>query len=329
MTDRPNLDASTAWLALSYDIYRATAALMLLLEGMEAARQRRAEFLQSVPLARRAQAAAPTLYPMLSYIDIPISLHGAGFEPDEVLGLEGEAEQLAYRGWVERIYRIWESSHRADITRAIPGSDIIPPEIEALGDLRRIRNDLVHNRAVASREHSGKCRVLVWFASGVEMKLQMRHVLDFFNQLGLTPSMVGSRASALSAGWLRRVNQLESLTTKPTPEIVSLRVVFDHLDETDASWYVVSLVFANAVFAYVPVVVRSAMGTLAKRINWIERIRINEHGDLLVANGELMKRDQLYRDALLALAGNGPRLPALGLPGPAIRLRKDPGPPSA
>lgn len=328
MTDRSTANLSTAWLALIYDIYRATVALMLLLEGMEDVRRRRAEFLQSSALARRAQAAAPTLYPMLSYIDIPISLHGAGFDPDEVLGLQGEAEQLAYRGWVERVYRIWESNHRAEIKRATPGSAIIPPEIDAFGDLRRIRNDLVHNGAVASGEYSGKCRVLAWFAPGDQMKFAMRHVLDFFNQLGLTPNMFGARAFALSAGWQKRVKQLESLTTQPTPEIVSLRVVFDHLDEEDASWHVVCLVFANAVFANVPVVVPSAMGTLEERIRWIERARVDEQGDLLLANGELIARDQLYREALLALEGKGRRLPALGLPGPAIRLRRDPEPSS-
>ena len=89
-------------------------------------------------------------------------MSGIGFDPNSVLEREGEAEQLAFKGWVEQVYFLWESQFRNELKDAHEGPGIIRPEGDAIGDFRLIRNDLIYNNGVASKEYSGTCE----FSSG-------------------------------------------------------------------------------------------------------------------------------------------------------------------
>ena len=60
-----------------------------------------------------------------------------------MLGPTGEAAQLAFKGWVADIYNKWEKSRTK--TRDLLGEEGIPVQVECMGDLRRIRNDLIHS----------------------------------------------------------------------------------------------------------------------------------------------------------------------------------------
>ena len=321
-TSPSQLDRTALWNSFFYEVYQATASLMFLLQGMESVREQHIAYFNSSSLARKAQAAAPTIYPLLSYLDVPLCLHGHGFKPDDVLQREGTAEQLAYRGWVEQIYLVWESRYRNSLKRDLDGTDVILPEADPLGDFIRIRNDLIHS-GVASKKESGRCTVLMWFDPGEEIVLGMRHVLDFLNQLGLMWGATVALSHGPAAKWMVRPQLAESLSKGPIPEIVSLRPSFDRQDEDGTSWHIISVTFANAVFVDAPVPLLAKMGSVAERTRWVEQTRVDEQGDLRFANGQVKARKELYRDALRAMAGKGTKYPGLGVPGPTFQIRTD------
>ena len=120
------------------------------------------------------------------------------FNVDKILHSEGDAAQLAYKGWVVDIYSEWEVKFRRDsskLAQELGEEGYIPLEIDVIGDLRHIRNDLVHT-GIATEEHTGKCRVLNWYSVGDKIALSMNHVFDFLNHLGafsLTYNQDGSQ----------------------------------------------------------------------------------------------------------------------------------------
>ena len=48
----------------------------------------------------------------LSYVDLPLSLSGRHFDLDNFLGREGNVEQVAFKGWIEEVFFLWESQYR-------------------------------------------------------------------------------------------------------------------------------------------------------------------------------------------------------------------------
>ena len=183
---------SSLWHAFLYDVDRATASLMYLLHGMESVRN--SELAPYNNISPTHQQFAPS-FPKLPYVGEPLSMSGPGFDLNEVLRREGEAEQLAFKGWVEQVYNhIWEGKYRNELKTALEGVDIIRPEGDPIGDFGHIRNDLIHKHGVASEEESGKCTVLKWFKPGEEIVLGMRHVFDFLNHMGFMTRMPGFRS---------------------------------------------------------------------------------------------------------------------------------------
>ena len=117
-----------------YEVERATASLMYVLEGMEAVRNR------ELP---RYNALSPVLQqdlvmsPRLSYVDVELGLSGGPFDPSDLLEREGEAEQLAFTGWVEKVFNtLWDSQYRNELEEVFDTPQGIPPELDVLGDLR-------------------------------------------------------------------------------------------------------------------------------------------------------------------------------------------------
>lgn len=109
-------------------------------------------------------------------------------------------EQIAYQGpvtrrltcqWVVAFFAEWEESYRRRLGVA-HGCDhnlILAP---LLGDLRNLRNDVVHHRAIASAKNTGRCAVLTWFKTGDPIALTREHfaqiVRDFpWEQLRVAP----------------------------------------------------------------------------------------------------------------------------------------------
>jgi len=63
------------------------------------------------------------------------------------------------------LYSLWDIDYRPRLAAA-HGCGKNDIKIPMLGDLRRFRNDMVHNRAIASTKYTARCEVLKWFAEG-------------------------------------------------------------------------------------------------------------------------------------------------------------------
>ena len=56
-------------------------------------------------------------------------------------------------------------------------------ETPLMGDLHKMRTDLLKHRSVATARNTGRCELLDWFASGDVMHLTLHHVMDFLHHL--------------------------------------------------------------------------------------------------------------------------------------------------
>ena len=307
------------WHAFQYEVNKTTASLMYLLQGMESVRSNELPHYNSLPPVQQRYAAC---FPKLSYVDVPMSVSGASYDPNHVLGREGEVERLAYKGWVEQLYFLWESRFRNELRRPLGGSDAIRPETDAFGDFRRIRNDLIHNNGIASEEHSGKCIVLKWFKPGEQTVLGMRHVFDFLNQIGFLNKPGGLLGDGSLANWRFFPHMEGAMAGRPAPWIVSIRTSMSHAREDGSSVHVVSVVFENGVFVNVPVDYEPDGRTLRERIDFIDRTFIDSDGNVRFANGDTKDRAILYTEAVAAQFGKGPKIEGVDIYGPLIRFKR-------
>ena len=308
------------WHEFLYDIDRATASLMYLLQGMESVRN--SELAQYNKIASAQRQFTPSC-PKLTYVGVPLSMSGPGFDLNEVLRREGEAEQLAFKGWVEQVYNhIWEGKYRNELKAALEGGDIIRPEGDPIGDFGHIRNDLIHKQGVASEEETGKCTVLRWFKPGEEIVLGMQHVFDFLNQMGFMTKMPGFLDHGPNAKWTVFPDMEDTLKNRPLPQLVSIRPSMDNVQDDGSSWHIVSVVFENGVFADFPVKYPNDGSTVGERIEFFGKTHIDEAGNLRFTNGVVKDRESLYQEAVQVLLGQGQKIEGLGTPGPAFRIKR-------
>lgn len=211
-----------------HDVLRATRNLLLLLRGVELVR-----------------VLPPQQWP--DYLDVDVVF--VGQDRDAPAALRGEAEQVAYRAWLIEIFARWEHQNRLDLHRAteeelgpVGARDLIRPETDVLGDLRHIRNDLLHNRGIANEAAS--CDVLQWFDEGERIVLGMEHVFDVLNQLGFTDGAHtdSSIAPPITALYL---TSPASKTRRPVPEAVSVTKWLDDPGDGSDIRCLVSLVYSN------------------------------------------------------------------------------------
>ena len=307
------------WHSFLYEVNKATASLMYLLQGMESVRNSELSPYNELPPSQQQFAAC---FPKLSYVVVPLSMSGIGFDHNSVLEREGEAEQLAFKGWVEQVYFLWESRFRNELKDAHEGPGIIRPEGDAIGDFRLIRNDLIHNNGEASEEYSGRCRILNWFKPGDDIVLGMRHVFDFLNQMGFMTKMPGYLDDGANASWTIFPGMEDDFASIPAPRLVSLRIEMDKQLDDGSSWHVASVVFENGVFGNFPVAYPADGSSVPERMEFFGKTRIDEDGNLHFANGRVKDRESLYQEAVAALLGKGLKIEGLGVPGPPFRIRR-------
>ena len=223
-----------------YDVTKATVALFYLLQGMEIAAH---VYVPSPEEKNRAQLTVEG--PRLSFLKTFPAVSTTGLE---MLGPSGAAAQLAFKGWVADIFNQWEKSRAK--TRRLLGDEGVYPQVKCMGDFRHIRHDLIHSGS-ATKEHSGKCKVLRWFEPGQRMILTTDHVFDLLNQMNLItlPMQFSSPEGKWILSWI-----LAPDAVKPTPSekeqirLVSARVDVDVDDPGGLRRYMVSCVFSDGVF---------------------------------------------------------------------------------
>ena len=231
---------------------------------------------------------------------------------------DGPMEQSAFKAWVQEVWDLWESRYRTRLkhaTRGLPG--VIRPRQHVLGDLRHIRNNLLHN-GIAKGGEAANCKVLRWFEKGERMQVRLRHVFDFLNQMGwLTEGsfILLAERGATSLWHVNRTGPIE----EPTPPLISVRPLIDPDQEDPRFRYEASMVFENGVFGRTPMGPESE-GTKAqtkeRRRKWM-RMTVNADGDLHVPDLGIVSAAELYRSHL-----KGERHEAPGIWSPLVQFRE-------
>jgi hypothetical protein len=97
----------------------------------------------------------------------------------EQIAQDGPVEVRLSQQWVVYTYAMWEEEYRPRLAAA-RGCDSNDIRLPLLGDLRRLRNDIVHHRAIATAANTGRCEVLTrWFEPGAQIYLRGEHFAEF------------------------------------------------------------------------------------------------------------------------------------------------------
>jgi hypothetical protein len=84
--------------------------------------------------------------------------------------------------WVVHVYTAWDSHFRQDLEAAL-GLATDDLKLALLGDLRCLRNDIVHHRGIATAEWTGRCEILShWFIPGQMILIRGQHVAEFMRR---------------------------------------------------------------------------------------------------------------------------------------------------
>src|SRR5690348_13635332 len=75
------------------------------------------------------------------------------------LAADGPVEQRLGQQWIVYTFTAWEHEYRPRLAQA-HGIDRDALTIPLFGDLRLLRNDVVHHHGIATDRNSGKCEVL-------------------------------------------------------------------------------------------------------------------------------------------------------------------------
>lgn len=317
---------SRLWKAFQYDVNVQTDSLLHLLEAIHAKhmveRQRLTQALAASGIAPKTLEDSlrtagnvrvhPT-YPRLR--GFPLLTGEPLFGRSEPYG---PMEQTAFKGWVAEVYDLWESRYRTQLrhnTRELPGS--IRPRQRVLGDLRHIRNNLLHN-GIAKRGEAGSCEILRWFSEGERMQVRLRHVIDFLNQMGWLHQgsfTVIAEQGKISSWHIDKAGEPEN----PTPALISVRPFVDPQEHDPRYRYAASIAFENLVFGTVPMGPENeeTEAQAKDRTGKWMRMTVNERGDLCVPDLGTAPAAELYWNCLKGERQRGP-----GIPSPWVQFRE-------
>jgi hypothetical protein len=94
----------------------------------------------------------------------------------------GHAYAALSQQWIVLTFAMWEGNFRPRIAKA---AGLKPKKIaiDALGDLRHMRNDIAHHLGIATRTNSGRCVSLRWFKRGEVVQMSPEQALEFVRAL--------------------------------------------------------------------------------------------------------------------------------------------------
>jgi hypothetical protein len=97
----------------------------------------------------------------------------------------GSVAAAASQQWIVYVFTQWEHEYRPRLAAAlgISKDEVVVP---LMGDIRLLRNDVVHHRGIATSDNTGKCEELDWFQPGDTIYVSDVRLTDFMTRLGLT-----------------------------------------------------------------------------------------------------------------------------------------------
>ncbi len=102
-------------------------------------------------------------------VGIPARLDGDG----HVVGDLG-------RQWLVMVGALWNDEFRGRFAKA---NEIESFDDPGMGDINKMRNDIVHHGAVATSRNTGRCEVFRWFRVGETIHPMAVHVAEFMRHL--------------------------------------------------------------------------------------------------------------------------------------------------
>jgi hypothetical protein len=75
-------------------------------------------------------------------------------------------------------YAIWDAHYRKLITHELNEQKEI--DINSIGELRRFRHDIIHNKGICSLEHSAKNKIFNWFNEGEQLTFTSTNLVEIF-----------------------------------------------------------------------------------------------------------------------------------------------------
>ncbi len=297
-----------------HEINKATHFLMILLEGAEVKRERNNQFPGNTDIHMG-------LVVPLSYMDGHLAVYGVG--SNKILQRSGEVEQLAYKGWIVDVYRIWEDCSRKKMKDSFNIPDAILPVLPVMGDLRKIRNDFVHGDGTAKNGNKNECEILKWFDPDESIRINMCHVLDFLNHIGIICGSAFTSEKEISV-WLPGLKE-QLLSRHPIPKIISVRTEISKDEETERTWCLISIVYDNGFYFHSPVPFDKKSLSLKESYDLFHKVEITPQGDLLWPNGYHAKAQDLYIHAVEyvdnPLTSQNADVPKFGFSGPWVQFR--------
>lgn len=96
--------------------------------------------------------------------------------------------------WIVFLFALWDETYRPRLAAA-HGCDKNDIKAPILGDLRRLRNDVVHHAGIATTRNTGKCEVLQgWFQPGDLIVMTGHLYNEFIHAFPWTELAVSPRA---------------------------------------------------------------------------------------------------------------------------------------
>jgi hypothetical protein len=123
----------------------------------------------------------PTVYIGLGDPNDPVSKQYAKFKASELpalLAKGGPISRQLGQQWAVFVFTEWENNFRRRLS-ALHGCVANSIQAGVFGDLRLIRHDILHNRALASAERTARCEVLHWFQPGDEIAINAENIAQF------------------------------------------------------------------------------------------------------------------------------------------------------
>ena len=136
---------------------------------------------------------------------------------------------------------------------------------------------------------------LKWFESGDEIILELRHVLDFLNQIG---ALVGElQYDHLSNSHLLGIfhDRQSLLNWNPEPKPISVRTS----EQPDGPYIQLNIVFDNGLYCNVPVGFDPVDGgNLEDRRKLLLEAKTNDMGNIEFSDGSILEHQSVYITAV-------------------------------
>jgi hypothetical protein len=129
----------------------------------------------------------------------------------------GRNNVLAAQHLVVLIFTFWDARYRSAIANVL-GLKVDDLKVPLVGDLRRLRNDIVHGRGRISKETAAKLEVMTHFKEGDEILLGQDAVRTLVQSLKSALDSLVVNAGGADPGH-GAVLQLDGITVRPKPTL--------------------------------------------------------------------------------------------------------------